>query len=57
MTSECAVSHEGFCTLPKGSCKHQKGDLLECSAKPEDLIELCPECYLPKEQCSCGFFV
>lgn len=57
--SECQFNHEGFCILEDeypnvSKCSYAKGRLRKCTAKPSDLIELCPDCEKPTNECDCG---
>lgn len=54
MDNDCEFNHEGFCTLEKGECSFQEGDLLWCKATDKDLIEICPDCDKPITECECG---
>lgn len=55
----CDFSHEGFCILQNEypeleRCSKAKGKLQTCVAKESDLIEICPECWMPVGRCGCG---
>jgi len=51
--SECDYCHpENCCTLDKGDCSFQ-GETMECTAKPEDLLTICNDCWKPIEECKC----
>jgi hypothetical protein len=57
--SECEFNQEGFCILqceyPKAKkCKYAKGDIQECTATDDDLVEICSDCDKPIEECDCG---
>ena len=56
---ECEFNHLGHCILqveyPDASrCQFAKGTLQECTAKPNDLIEICSDCDKPVSECDCG---
>jgi hypothetical protein len=51
--SECEFNQEGFC-IAEAKCSSAKGKLRFCTAKNEDLIELCSDCYQPTTDCGCG---
>lgn len=51
--SGCEFEQEGLCTA-ESKCSKQKGKLRECVAKPEDLIDICTDCYKPVNECGCG---
>ena len=52
--SGCEFEHEGFCIVENNiKCKFQEGDLRVCTAKPEDLIEICIDCDKPMDECEC----
>ncbi|MCJ7424762.1 hypothetical protein MUP01_10920 [Candidatus Bathyarchaeota archaeon] len=51
--SECGFNQEGFC-ITEEKCGSAKGKLKVCTAKNEDLIEICPDCYQPTNDCGCG---
>jgi len=51
--SECDYCHpEDFCTLGKGECGFQ-GEMMRCTAKPEDLVTICEDCGKPEDECEC----
>lgn len=57
--SECNFNHEGCCMLQEehpntSKCQHAEGELKICTAKPSDLIDLCPDCEKPTIDCDCG---
>jgi len=53
--SECDFCHpENYCKFEE-DCKF-RGENRTCEAKPEDLMELCPDCYETEETCVCGYF-
>lgn len=52
----CEYEHEGFCLLEdfagaKG-CKYKDADGV-CKAEASDLIDCCPDCFRPIEECKC----
>ena len=50
--SDCDFCHpEDYCEL-EGECKF-RGDMRRCKAKPEDLIEICDDCFKPIGECEC----
>jgi len=51
--SECEFNQEGFC-VAEVKCNFAKGKLKVCTAKNDDLIEICEDCYQPVEDCNCG---
>jgi len=51
--SDCNFCHpENYCEH-EGECKY-RCELRQCKAKPEDLIEICPDCDKPVDECDCG---
>jgi len=54
--SDCDFCHpENYCTFEE-DCKF-RNEKRECTAKPEDLIEICEECWKPTSQCECGTYM
>ena len=56
--SECEFCHEDSCILQIeypdiAKCEHAKGKLRECTAKPEDLVDVCFDCGKPEDECEC----
>ena len=50
--SECDFCHpEDYCEF-EGPCK-LRGEMRRCKAKPEDLIEICDDCFKPTSECEC----
>lgn len=57
---ECEFCHEGLCRrqieYPNiAKCEYAKGTFGECTAKPDDLIEICEDCDKPIDGCDCGY--
>ena len=51
--SECDFCHpENYCEF-EGECQF-RGEMRQCNAKPEDLIEICDDCFKPIEECECN---
>jgi len=56
--SPCEFNQD-FCILQEEypeveKCSSAKGKLGKCTAKEEDLIELCSDCGEPTTECDCG---
>jgi len=51
--TKCDFCHpENYCEY-EDACK-LRGKMRKCNAKPQDLIEICENCYQPVEDCDCG---
>jgi len=52
----CDYNHEGLCILPDETgetCRFADENGF-CTAKESDLIEVCPDCDQPVDECDCG---